>query len=100
MINHVSLTAVLCPVNNEETIYRNIKVIRNYKNQEGYFISDILMCAMWTRNRQNALFSYKEGSYVAIDGRIETDNDKVVIIVEQLMFLANGNINYIKKEGD
>lgn len=99
MINHVSLTAVLCKIENSDSIYRNIKVVRNYKNCTGYYDIDIIPCAMWTRNRQNALFSYSEGSYIALDGRIETNNDKVVIIVEQLMFLSNGNINFIKKEG-
>ena len=71
MINHISLNAVLCDIDNNDDIYRNVKIFRNYKNNDGYYQEDIIRCMMWTKNNKNSLFSYKSGSLVSIDGRIE-----------------------------
>lgn len=95
MINQVSLNAILCDISDSESIYRNIKVIRKYKDERGAFKEDIIPCMMWTRDNKNALFSYKSGSLVSISGRIEVLNNFVHIVVEQISYLGNGNFNYI-----
>ncbi len=97
MINHISLTAILCE--KDDSIYRKAKIIRNYKNIDGYFEEDIINCIMWTRNNKNALFSYNEGTFVAIDGRIEVIEGNTCVVVEQIMYLASNTMNYVNKEG-
>ncbi len=94
MINHVSLNAILCDVEEDEPLFRKVKVIRPYKNSLGSYDYDILSCIMWNKNNKNSLFSYKTGTLVSIDGRIETIEGKICIVVESLTYLSNGNIEY------
>ena len=41
MINHISLNAILLDVENPNSLYRQIKCIRSYKNSSGVFEEDI-----------------------------------------------------------
>lgn len=101
MINQVSLNAILCDIEGVKSNYRNVKVIRSYKDKMGFFKEDIIPCMMWTRNNKNELFSYKSGSLVSISGRIEEIDGYVHIVVEQMAYLGNGNFNYlVKDKGD
>lgn len=99
MINHISITGILCEIENQESIYRNIKIKRNYKDVTGRYIEDIIPCMMWSRNNKNKLFSFKTNSYVALDGRIERDENGIHIVVEQIMYLASQEVKYVSKEG-
>lgn len=94
MINHVSLNAILCDLEEDEPLFRKVKVIRSYKNSFGSYDYDIFYCVMWNKNNKNSLFSYKSGTLVSIDGRIETIDNKTCIVVESLTYLSNGNIEY------
>ena len=40
MINHISLNAILCEIE-KDSIFRNVKVIRSYKDQNGIYLEDI-----------------------------------------------------------
>ena len=93
MINHVSLNAILCEIE-KDSIFRNVKVIRSYKNQNGIYLEDISPCVMWTKTNTNVLFSFKSGTLVSIDGRIENIDNKLCIVVEQITYLSNGDFNY------
>ena len=94
MINHVSLNAILCDIDNKNQSYRNIRIIRSYKNKDGRYLEDVIKCMMWTKNNKNSLFSYKSGSLVSIDGRIETVDNDVVIIVESMTLLCGNYVDY------
>ena len=96
MINHVSLNGILCKVENNSS-FRYIKVIRHYKDNKGIFNNDYIPCMMWTKDNKNELFSYKEGTFVSIDGRLETIDEKIYVVVEQLTIICNSDITY-KKE--
>ena len=94
MINHISLNAILLDVENPNSLYRQIKCIRSYKNSSGVFEEDIFPCIMWNKNNKNSLFSYKTGTLVSIDGRIENIDGQICIVIECLSFLANGSIEF------
>ena len=93
MINHVSLNAILCEIE-KDSIFRNVKVIRSYKDQNGIYLEDIIPCVMWTKTNKNVLFSFKSGTLVSIDGIIENIDNKLCIVVEQITYLSNGDFNY------
>lgn len=93
MINHVSLNAILCEIE-KDSIFRNVKVIRSYKDQNGIYLEDIIPCVMWTKTNKNVLFSFKSDTLVSIDGRIENIDNKLCIVVEQITYLSNGDFNY------
>ena len=69
-------------------------MIRSYKDQNGIYLEDIIPCVMWTKTNKNALFSFKSGTLVSIDGRIENIDNKLCIVVEQITYLSNGDFNY------
>ena len=87
MINHISLTAILKEIDQEDNSIRYIEVLRNYKDNKGQYLYDRLPCKMWNRKNRGSFFLYKEGTVVAIDGRVENENEKFYIIVECVTFM-------------
>ncbi len=96
MINHLTLIGILKEVDSEDKTIRYIDVARNYKNERGETIFDHFAIQHWSRTDKSALFRYKEGSFIALDGRIETKNQLMYIVVESFTFLTeNGEtFNY------
>lgn len=87
MINHISLTGQLKEVDAADPTTRYLEVVRNYKNADGEYPSDRFPCRMWTRDNRNSMFSYKTGTMVALDGRLETEEGRILIIVEAITYL-------------
>lgn len=94
MINHLSLNGILCDVDGQNPNIRHIKVIRSYKNKEGNYPEDLFPCMMWSRTNKNSLFSYKSGTLVSLDGRIETVDGRFCIIVESMTLLCSGSVRF------
>ena len=87
MINHISLTAILKEIDSNDDSVRYIEVVRNYKDNKGQYQSDRFPCRMWNGRNRGSFFLYKEGTIVAIDGRVENDEEKIYIIVECVTFM-------------
>ena len=52
-------------------IARYLEVERSYKDHEGKFPTDYIPVVYWTRAANNFFMNLKEGTYVAIHGRLE-----------------------------
>ena len=87
MINHVSLTAILKEIDKDDDTVRYIEVMRNYKDNNGNYQSDRFPCKMWNRKNKGSFFLYKDNTVVAIDGRLENEQEKFYIIVECITFM-------------
>ena len=87
MINHISLTAILKEIDQEDDTIRYIEVKRSYKNNDGKYHSDRFPCMMWHKHHKGSLFLYKEGTVVALDGRIEVYDEKIFIIIDAITFM-------------
>lgn len=96
MINHISLNGILRQVDEKNNI-RYVEVVRSYKNEQGIYPSDFFKVMMWSRNVNNKLFSYKEGTLVSIDGRLENINQETVIVCESLMYIVSNEVYFNKK---
>ncbi len=96
MINHVSLNGVLLDRESKSPI-RYIEVTRQYKDDLGSYPKDIFPLMMWSRDDRNSLFSYKKGTLISIDGRLEIYEGKIIIIVEALMYIAGADYQFNKR---
>ena len=81
MINHISMTAVLLDVDKEKSNVRYIEVQRNYKDNKGHYQKDVFPCMMWSKKDKGSLFVHKVGTVVAIDGRVEIEDNITYIII-------------------
>lgn len=93
MINHISIIGILRNIDEANDIIRYIEVKRNYKNNLGQYDSDCFPCIMWSRNNKNQLFSYREGTLVAIEGRLEIEEKQMYIIIETITYLLSNEAN-------
>ena len=91
MINHISLTAVLLDIDEHKKNVRYIEVQRNYKDVNGHYQKDIFPCMMWSKKEKGSLFLYKVGTVVAIDGRVEIEDNITYIIIECITFMFSNN---------
>lgn len=95
MINHISMTAVLLDVDIEKSNVRYIEVQRNYKDNKGHYQKDVFPCMMWSKKDKGSFFVHKSGTVVAIDGRVEIEDNITYIIIECItyMFSTNTEVN-------
>ena len=91
MINHISLTAVLLDIDEHKKNVRYIEVQRNYKDVNGHYQKDIFPCMMWSKKDKGSLFLYKVGTVVAIDGRVEIEDNITYIFIECITFMFSNN---------
>ena len=87
-MNYISLVGSLQKISSPDSNVRYIKYVRTYKDKKGIFQEDVFPCMWWTRNNNNELFSLQDNSYVAISGRIEKNDEEIIIIIESLEYLG------------
>ena len=77
-----------------------LAILRNYKNQNGEYLTDFINCITWRNLARNMAEYCKKGDLVGIKGRIQnvsyTDRDgnniyKTEIIANNVTFLSNSN---------
>lgn len=64
-----------------------IEVVRAYKDQKGVFNKDLIPCLYWTKNDKNNLTYLPENSKLFIKGRLEVENQKLYLIVEEFTLI-------------
>ena len=87
MLNTVTLIGALLNVDSNEPRMRYLLVERVYSNYKDSIIVDKIPLLNWNKEPKGEIFVLPEGSMVAIKGRLETFNEKVVIVVESMTSL-------------
>lgn len=64
-----------------------IEVDRSYKNREGIIEKDLLPCIHWTRSKRNIFQSLANDTKVFVKGRLETEDGKMILVIEEYMTL-------------
>lgn len=64
-----------------------INVSRNYKNENGEYEFDLIPVRAYDSISQNIAEYCREEDIIGIKGRIEIENDKIIIIAEKVTFL-------------
>lgn len=95
MISNVFLIGILsAPIT--DTV-RYLQVERNYKNSEGAFVTDRIPVIYWTKTANSFFMGLKEGSYVAVRGRMET-HDKVglIVVADHLEYMGGKTLDVLE----
>lgn len=79
--------------------YLTIAVNRNYKNEEGIYETDFITCQLWAGILNNAVDYLKKADTVGIKGRVQQNDNNLIIIAERITFLSS-NKKVEKKEDD
>ena len=79
---------VLETENGKKVGYITIASQRSYKNEDGNYETDFIPCTLWNGIIENVAEYCKKGDIVGIKGRIQNDNDKLVIVAEKVTFLS------------
>ncbi len=76
---------------------RFLEVERSYKDHEGKFKKDFIPVVYWTRTANNFFMNLKEGTYVAIHGRLEhLDALGIGVVCDALEYMGNKAMDTIE----
>ncbi len=64
----------------KEKVY--LEVERGYKDKNGVINKDLIPCKYWSKNTKNILFKLKDGTKLIVKGRLEKE-DEVLVIIEE-----------------
>lgn len=94
MLNQVVLVGRLTkdpqgiePNRNVGTI--TLAIPRSYKNSEGEYETDFVDCELWNSIAQNTTEYCKKGDIVGVKGRLESKDNKLVVVAEKITFLSS-----------
>lgn len=96
MVNSIMLVGRLT-----KDIEGNIVVLavpRSFKNEEGIYETDFIPVEVFGGILEKAKEYIAKGDLVGIRGRVETKDDKVVLIAEKMTFLSS-NKQVLKENG-
>lgn len=75
-----------------------IAVNRSFKNADGIYETDFIPVILWNGIANNVKKYCRKGDLMGIKGRIETREDKIVVIAEKVSFLSS-NKEILKENG-
>ena len=91
MLNSVSIIGSLSKVDEKEPRIRYLLVERYYSNFSDNIEVDKIPICNWNKESKGEIFTFADGSLVAIRGRIETLNQMIVIVCETITYLGLKN---------
>lgn len=65
-----------------------LAVSRTYKNNEGIYEKDFIPVILYKSMAENIVEYCDEGDLIGIKGRLETQNEKLVVIADRMTFLS------------
>ena len=75
-----------------------LAIPRSYKNANGEYETDFISCVLWEGIAENTAEYCKKGDLLSVKGRIQSNEDKLELIAEQVTFLST-NKEALKKHG-
>lgn len=98
MLNQVVLVGRLTkdPVGETNRPCREISLAipRYYKNSEGEYETDFIDCELWSDTVAQSASEYcRKGDIVGVKGRLESKDNRLVVVCEKLTFLSSNNSN-------
>ena len=69
----------------------NIKlaVPRSFKNEKGEYETDFIPVVLWNGVAENTKEYCHKGDLIGVKGRIEGQDDKVIVVAEKITFLSS-----------
>ncbi len=66
-----------------------LAVPRDYKNENGKYDNDLIPCVLWNNVAVNTYTYCTKDDLVGVKGRIQTRDNKIEVIAENVSFLSN-----------
>lgn len=66
-----------------------LSVNRPFKNEEGIYETDLISCLLWNGVAENTAEYCKKGDLVGVKGRLQTEDNKLIVIAEKITFLSS-----------
>lgn len=92
MINQVVLVGyIYSNIEIKQTLQFNgdcyIELNRNFQDKDGQYQKERFIVRLW-RGIHDTLREYPDGSLVCLKGRLENDNDNIVVIAEKITLIS------------
>ena len=72
----------------------NLAIPRSYKNSEGEYETDFIDCELWNDTIGQSASKYcRKGDIVGVKGRLESKENRIVVVAEKLTFLSSNHNN-------
>lgn len=84
MLNNLVLVGKIIEVKND-MFY--LEVQRSYRNYVGIYDADVFVCNIWSGIKDSLSNSCIKDDIIAIKGRLENKDNRIMIIVERVAFL-------------
>jgi single-stranded DNA-binding protein len=97
MLNEVMLVGVVSKIREFDT-YKNeliVKIERSFKDRDNRCF-DTLRCRYWKNLYQSKIENLKDGDIVSIKGRIESEEEEMIIMIEKIVLLNKSRNNILK----
>ena len=92
MLNQLVLVGRIAKLPTEkkkESVVITLAVPRNFKNKDGEYEVDTLPCSLFGNVGSATLEYCQVGDIVGLNGRLEMNKDKIVIVAEKVTFLSS-----------
>lgn len=66
-----------------------LAVSRSFKNANGEYETDFIECALYKGIAENTTQYCKKGDLVGIKGRLQTKDNKIIVVAEKVTFLSS-----------
>ena len=66
-----------------------LAIPRSYKNEEGIYETYFVPCTLWNGIATNVAEYCKKGDLVGVKGRLQTENNGLVLVAEKVTFLSS-----------
>ena len=76
-------------VDDRKVAYLTLAVQRSYKNEEGVYETDFVPCTLWNAIAENVAEYCRKGDLVGVKGRLQTENNGLVLVAEKVTFLSS-----------
>lgn len=87
LVGRLTETPIVEPNRTSNIIH--LCIPRPYKNSEGIYENDFIDCILSGGILNNASEYCKKGDIVGVKGRLESRDDKIVVMCEKLTFLSS-----------
>lgn len=77
--------------NNKKVVLITIANQRVFKNDKGEYETDLITFKVFDSLGENAIEYCKQGDLIGVKGRVESNGDRVELVVEKITFLSNTN---------
>ncbi len=72
----------------------NLAIPRSYKNSEGVYETDFVDCQLGNNAISESCSEYcRKGDIVGVKGRLESKENRIVVVAEKLTFLSSNHNN-------